>query len=152
MKTVKTVSVIGQANCDSDLCQVAEHVGKIVGNLGFALVTGGLTGIMLYASKGAKQAGGTTVGLLPGYAKSEANEFVDIVIPTGLGHARNVIVASSGDFIVSVGGSYGTMSEISIALKLGKDVLSYKSPIEHVFNFSDKDIFYSRLRGALEPT
>ncbi|HCW92829.1 MAG TPA: TIGR00725 family protein [Flexistipes sinusarabici] len=149
MKTVKTISVIGQARCDFDLADVAEKAGEIIGNFGFVLITGGLSGVMEFASKGAKKAGGTTVGILPGYDRNDANKYVDLAVPTGLNHARNVVVVSSGDFIVSIGGGYGTMSEISIAFKLGKDIISYHSPIDHQFNFSGKGAFFSHLKGTL---
>ncbi|MEC9491723.1 TIGR00725 family protein [Flexistipes sp.] len=147
---MKTISVIGQARCDFDLADVAEKAGEIIGNFGFVLVTGGLSGVMEFASKGAKKAGGTTVGILPGYDRNEANKYVDIAVPTGLNHARNVVVVSSGDFIVSIGGGSGTMSEISIAFKLGKDIISYHSPIEHQLNFSGVEAFFSHLKGTLE--
>ena len=147
---MKTVSVIGQARCDIDLAGVAEKAGGIIGYFGFVLVTGGLSGVMEFACKGAKKAGGTTVGILPGYDKNEANRYVDIAVPTGLNHARNVVVVSSGDFVVSIGGGFGTMSEISIASKLGKDIISYNSPIEHQLNFSGEEAFFSHLKGTLE--
>lgn len=147
---MKTVSVIGQARCDVDLADVAESAGEIIGYFGFVLVTGGLSGVMEFACKGAKKAGGTTVGILPGYDKNEANRYVDIAVPTGLNHARNVVVVSSGDFVVSIGGGFGTMSEISIASKLGKDIISYNSPIEHQLNFSGEEAFFSHLKGTLE--
>ena len=79
------------------------------------------------AARGAKEQGGLTIGILPDYNKNSANPFIDVVIPTGLGHARNIVVAASGDVIAALPGSHGTRSEISIALKLGKPVIGVKA-------------------------
>jgi uncharacterized protein (TIGR00725 family) len=86
------------------------------------LVCGGLGGVMEAACRGAREAGGTTVGLLPGTDRTEANEFVDVVIPTGLGEGRNALVVRAADALIAVGGGYGTLSEIALALKAGKRV------------------------------
>jgi uncharacterized protein (TIGR00725 family) len=86
------------------------------------LVCGGLGGVMQAACRGAKEAGGTTVGILPGHDRGEANEFVDVAIPTGLGEARNALVVRAADALIAVGGGYGTLSEIALALKAGKRV------------------------------
>jgi uncharacterized protein (TIGR00725 family) len=87
------------------------------------LICGGLGGVMEAACRGAKQTGGTTVGILPGDDRSAANPYVDIVIPTGLGEARNAIVVRSADALIAIGGAYGTLSEIAFALKAGKRVV-----------------------------
>ena len=87
------------------------------------LVCGGLGGTMEAACRGAKQAGGTTVGLLPGESRSDANPFVDVAIPTDLGEARNALVVRAADAVVAVGGGYGTLSEIALALRAGKRVV-----------------------------
>jgi uncharacterized protein (TIGR00725 family) len=87
------------------------------------LVCGGLGGVMEAACRGAKEAGGTTVGILPGTERSDANAYVDIAIPTGLGQARNAIVARAADALVAVGGGYGTLSEIALALRHDKRVV-----------------------------
>ncbi|KAA0258522.1 TIGR00725 family protein [Deferribacter autotrophicus] len=146
---MKSVSVIGTAKFDSHLCFVAETVGSILAKKGFAIISGGLGGIMEYAFKGAKKENGLTIGIIPSYNKSEANKYCDIVIPSGMGHARNILVVSSGDIVVSVGGEYGTTSEIAIALKLNKHVISYKSPINHENNFMDVDTFINKIKGLL---
>jgi uncharacterized protein (TIGR00725 family) len=86
------------------------------------LVCGGLGGVMEAACRGAKGGGGTTVGLLPGTDRGAANEFVDVAIPTGLGEARNALVVRAADALIAVGGGYGTLSEIALALKAGKRV------------------------------
>jgi uncharacterized protein (TIGR00725 family) len=98
-------------------------VGRLLAEHGAVLVCGGLGGTMEAACRGAKQAGGTTVGLLPGESRSDANRFVDVAIPTGLGEARNALVVRSADVVVAVGGGYGTLSEIALALKIGKRVV-----------------------------
>ncbi len=116
------ISVIGAGSCDKEIYAVAEAVGKLIAQKGAILVTGGLGGVMEGASKGAKEAGGITVGILPGLRKEDANPFVDVPIVTGLSHARNVLVVRSADAIIAVAGGYGTLSEIAIALKLGKPV------------------------------
>jgi uncharacterized protein (TIGR00725 family) len=117
------ISVIGAGSCSEDIYCIAEEVGRLIAVKGAILVTGGLGGVMEAASKGAREAGGTTVGILPGSSKEEANSYVAIPITTGLRHARNVIIARSGDAVIAVSGEYGTLSEIAIALKLGKPVI-----------------------------
>jgi uncharacterized protein (TIGR00725 family) len=90
---------------------------------GVVLVCGGLGGVMESACRGAKGAGGTTLGILPGTDRSAANEFVDVAVPTGLGEARNALVVRAADALIAVGGGYGTLSEIGFALKAGKRVV-----------------------------
>lgn len=87
------------------------------------LVCGGLEGVMEAACRGAKEAGGTTIGILPGTDRGAANPFVDVAVPTGLGEARNALVVRAADALVAVGGGYGTLSEIALALKAGKPVV-----------------------------
>lgn len=117
------ISVIGAGTCNRETYGIAEKVGRLVAQRNAVLVTGGLKGVMEAASRGAKEAGGTTVGILPGFSSEDANRFVDIPIITGLSHARNVIVVRSADAVIAVSGEYGTLSEIAIALKLGKPVV-----------------------------
>ncbi len=117
------ISVIGAGSCNKDIYDIAEQVGKLIAQKGATLITGGLGGVMEAASKGAQEAGGTTVGILPGFNSEEANRYVTIPIATGLSHARNIIIARSGDAVIAVSGEYGTLSEIAIALKLGKPVV-----------------------------
>ena len=90
---------------------------------GVVLVCGGLGGVMEAACRGAKEAGGTTVGILPGADRDEANSFVDVAIPTGMGEARNALVVRAADAVVAIGGDYGTLSEVALALKAGKPVV-----------------------------
>jgi uncharacterized protein (TIGR00725 family) len=98
-------------------------VGRLVAERGAVVVCGGLGGTMEAACRGAKQAGGTTVGILPGLDRSQANPFVDVALPTGLGEARNALVVRAADAVIAIGGGYGTLSEIALALKSGKRVI-----------------------------
>lgn len=116
------ISVIGGHKGDEEVLRIAEEVGKIIAEGGAVLVTGGLSGVMEAASRGAKQAGGIVVGIIPGEDKKEANDHVDIVIPTGMGYSRNTLVAGSSDIVVALAGEYGTLSEIALALNGGKQV------------------------------
>jgi uncharacterized protein (TIGR00725 family) len=102
---------------------VAESVGAALAASGAVLVCGGLGGVMAGACRGAKSAGGLTVGLLPGRLSSEANPWVDVVIPTGLAEARNALVVLSASAVIAVGGEYGTLSEIALALRSGIPVI-----------------------------
>jgi uncharacterized protein (TIGR00725 family) len=119
-----TVSVIGSHDATPKTAKLAREVGKMVAELGCVLVCGGLTGLMQEACRGAKSAGGLTIGILPGEEKSDANPFVDIALPTTLGYSRNVIVAASADVVIALPGSYGTESEICYALVYGRPVIN----------------------------
>jgi hypothetical protein len=101
----------------------AEEVGRLLAERGCTVVCGGLGEVMAAAARGAKSAGGTTIGVLPGTSRADANEWIDHVVVTGLGHARNAIVAASGDAVIAVGGAYGTMAEIGFARIFGRPVL-----------------------------
>jgi uncharacterized protein (TIGR00725 family) len=148
--TKKFIAVIGGSQCSKKEAQMGEEVGRELARRGAVLVCGGLGGIMRAACKGASSAGGTTVGILPGESRQSANPYVQIPVVTGLGEARNVIVVKSAQAVIAVGGSYGTLSEISHALKndlpvIGlntwsisrngrqdKSIIPAKSPIEAV--------------------
>ncbi len=117
------IGVIGAGDPDPGLEATAERVGALVAASGCALVTGGLGGVMRAASKGARDAGGTTVGILPGTDPASANEFVDVALPTGLGEMRNLLVVRASTVLIAVGGGLGTLSEIALALKSGKTVI-----------------------------
>ncbi len=105
---------------------MAEDVGALLAQLGIVVVTGGRGGAMEAACRGARRAGGTAVGILPGENAAEANGWCDVVVPTGLGHARNVVNVLAGDFLVSLGASAGTLSEICLAWIHGKTVLTLR--------------------------
>ncbi|HEY7454300.1 MAG TPA: TIGR00725 family protein [Thermoleophilaceae bacterium] len=101
----------------------AEEVGRLLGQRGATLVCGGLGGVMEAACRGAKETGGSTVGILPGDHRAAANEFVDVAIATGLGEGRNLLVVRSAEAVIAIGGAYGTLSEIALALRAGKRVV-----------------------------
>ncbi len=116
---MKQISVIGSG---SEWEAQAERVGRLLAEHGCTVVTGGGGEVMAAATRGAKQAGGQTIGILPGDSPGEANEWVDFSVATGIGHARNLAVAASGDAVIAVGGSWGTISEIAFARRLGRPV------------------------------
>jgi uncharacterized protein (TIGR00725 family) len=117
------VAVVGPSEADTGQAQVAEQVGSLLGQRGAVLVCGGLGGAMEAACRGARSTGGTTVGVLPGIDRRAANPHVDIALATGLGEARNAVVARSADVLIAVGGAYGTLSEIALALRAGTPVV-----------------------------
>jgi uncharacterized protein (TIGR00725 family) len=117
------VAVVGAGIADPATFKTAEEVGRLLAELGAIVVCGGSTGVMEGACKGAKEAGGTTVGILPGFARSEANDYVDIAIPTGMGEMRNALVVRAADVVIAVEGEYGTLSEMALALKTGTPVV-----------------------------
>jgi uncharacterized protein (TIGR00725 family) len=117
------ISVIGSSEASPEAVRLAEEVGRELAKRGVTLVTGGLTGVMEAACRGAKEAWGTTVGILPGYDPKEANKYVDIPVCTGIGYARNVIVVRSGRAAIAVNGAFGTLSEIAYALGEGIPVI-----------------------------
>jgi len=114
------VSVIGSGKENEAR---AEEVGRLLAGRGCTVVTGGLGEVMAAASRGAKSAGGTTIGVLPGERLAEANEWVDYAVATGIGHARNLAVVASGQAVIAVGGSWGTLAEIAFARRLGRPVV-----------------------------
>lgn len=124
MRTQKiTISVIGGHEVSSYVEHIAHEIGKVVAKVGAILVCGGLSGVMEAASRGAKEAGGLTIGLLPGKNKGDANPYIDIALPTSLGFARNTVVACSADIIIALPGSHGTNSEICYGLVFDRPVI-----------------------------
>src|SRR3954447_14160252 len=121
------VAVVGAGDAAPDELAVAERVGRGLAEAGALLVCGGLGGVMEAACRGAKAAGGTTLGILPGTDRTQANAFVDVAVATGLGEARNALVARAADALVAVAGEYGTLSEIALALKTGKPVVGLRT-------------------------
>ena len=117
------IAVIGGARPTPEEAAIAEAVGRAVAESGATLICGGLGGVMEAACRGAKSAGGLTVGILPGTDPGEANPYVDIPIVTGLRCARNVIIARTAQAVIAVGGSYGTLSEMAYAINFGKPVV-----------------------------
>ena len=114
------VSVIGSG---AEHEQRAEEVGRLLAERGYTVVTGGRGEVMAAAARGAKAAGGTTIGILPGTSRADENEWIDHVVVTGVGHARNLAVVASGDAVIAVGGQWGTLSEIAFASLLGRPVV-----------------------------
>jgi uncharacterized protein (TIGR00725 family) len=102
----------------------AEEVGRLLAERGCTVVTGGLGEVMAAAHRGAKSGRGTTLAVLPGESRDAANPWADHVVVTGIGHARNLAVAASGDAVIAVGGSYGTIAEMALALRLGRRVVA----------------------------
>jgi uncharacterized protein (TIGR00725 family) len=125
------VAVIGDGDPQGPdahrLLEWAEEIGHELALAGATVVTGGLGGVMRAASRGAIGAGGVTIGILPGADPSEANEFVSIPIATGLGVMRNLVVVTSSDVVIAVGGRHGTLSEIGLALRMGRHVVALSS-------------------------
>ena len=136
------IAIIGAGKCSKKLYDIAAEIGRYVAENGGVVLCGGLGGIMEGAARGAKEAGGTTIGIIPSENKADANQFIDHVIPTGFGQARNVLVVRAADAIVALPGKFGTLSEMAFALvsgkpiisvqawKLGEEILQVEDPIE----------------------
>lgn len=123
MAAAPYVAVVGAGGTvAAELLALAEAVGGELARRGAVVVTGGLGGVMEAVCRGARAAGGTTLGILPGTDRAEANAFVDVAVTTGMGELRNGLVVRCADALVAVGGEYGTLSEIALALKAGKPV------------------------------
>jgi uncharacterized protein (TIGR00725 family) len=121
------VAVLGPGDAATDLVRLAEAVGFELARRGAVVVCGGLDGCMAGAARGVRRAGGTCLGILPGYDPEGANPDVDLPIPTGLGEARNAIVVAGSEAAIAVGGGPGTLSEIALALKLGRPVVGLRT-------------------------
>lgn len=121
------VAVVGPGDASPAEIESAELIGRGIAQRGDVLVCGGLGGVMAAACRGAAQAGGTTVGLLPGADRRAGNEWLTVAIPTGLGELRNGLVVRAADVVVAVGGAYGTLSEIALALKAGLPVIGLRT-------------------------
>ncbi len=135
MAMPRPIAVIGQSECPPDMARTAEEVGYLIARAGRALVCGGMGGVMEAAAKGAKRAGGLTIGILPGESAQEANPYIDVAIVTGMQDARNVIVVMSASSVIAVGGQFGTLSEIAFALKNKIPVVgigTWELPGEHM--------------------
>jgi hypothetical protein len=116
------VAVIGASQATAADLEDAGEVGRLLGEAGAVVVCGGRGGVMAAVSRGAAQAGGLVVGMLPGDGREDANEWVTVAIPTGLGELRNGLIIRSADAVIAVGGAYGTLSEIALALQAGLSV------------------------------
>ena len=118
------IGVIGAGSCSSAIAELAYGVGREIARHNGVLVCGGLGGVMEAAARGAKKEGGCTVGILPGPHISEANAYIDMPIATNMSHARNAIIVRTAEVLIAVAGSYGTLSEMALALKIGKGVVA----------------------------
>jgi uncharacterized protein (TIGR00725 family) len=145
----RQVSVIGSG---AEHEEAAEEVGRLLAERGFVVVTGGLGEVMAAAHRGAKSAGGTTIAIVPGESRTEANPWADHVVVTGIGHARNLAVAASGDGVIAVGGSWGTLAEIAFAMRLGRPVVVLRGPaVEGVPRAESPAAAVDAVLGALAP-
>ncbi len=131
MNSAKYVGVIGAGECTDSTYRTAQNLGFEIGKRDWILVCGGLGGVMEAAAKGCTEAGGMTLGILPGLKRDSANPYIRIALPTGLGEGRNLLVVRISDILVSISGGYGTLSEMALALKAGKPVIGLKT-WEHI--------------------
>ena len=123
----RLVAVCGESDPQTSLADVAFDVGRGVAERGAVLLCGGMTGVMEHAARGARSAGGITVGLLPTEDVADANEHIEIAIATGLGHARNAVLALTADGVIAIGGGLGTLSEIALALRNRRPAVGIKT-------------------------
>ena len=118
------VAVCGAGVASDEEARWAEEVGRLLARASAVVVCGGLGGVMEAAARGAAESGGTVIGILPGYAHRDANRWVTVALPTGLGYARNVLVAAAGDALIALPGQHGTLSEVALARVLGRPVVT----------------------------
>jgi hypothetical protein len=121
------VAVVGSGTATGDLYDLAREVGRLVAERGGVVVCGGLSGMMEAAARGATEVGGTAIGILPDENRGRANAYLSYSVATGAGQARNLAVVCSGDVVIAVGGEYGTLSEMGLALKIGRPVVALRS-------------------------
>jgi uncharacterized protein (TIGR00725 family) len=121
------VGVIGAGRCDAATAALAEEVGREIALRGGILICGGRGGVMEAAARGAQAAGGLVVGILPGTSRREGNPYLTVALPTGLGDARNAVIACAADVLIAVAGGFGTLSEIGLALKMGRPVVGLRT-------------------------
>ena len=147
----RLISVIGAGVAEPEVLELARRVGENIARAGWGLVCGGMGGVMQAACRGAAEAGGLTVGILPGTDASVANPFVRVAVPTGLGQGRNYLVVLAGAGAVAVSGRAGTLSEIGHALKLGRPVVGLKSwDLPGVAKAETPDEAVEKLLGLLD--
>ncbi len=127
------VGVIGAGECGVEVMALAREVGRLVGRSGFGVVNGGLGGVMEASAEGCREEGGLTLGILPGLDARDANPYIEVAVPTGLGEMRNLLVVRASGVLIAVGGALGTLSEMALGLKAGKTVISLGS-----WDFSDE--------------
>lgn len=149
------IAVIGDSQPSAQVADWAEEVGRLIAQHDAVVVCGGLGGVMAAAARGAAQNNGTSVGILPTYAAATAAPGISIAIPSGLGHARNMLVVASGDAVIALSGATGTLSEIALALTLGKTVIAIRA-WSHIHGVSvvqtPQEAVQQALRAAQEKT
>lgn len=121
------IGVIGGSSATAEEVALAEEVGRALAENGAVLICGGRGGVMESACRGAQEAGGLTIGILPGPDRSEANPYVALAIPTGIGYARNAIITRSAEAVIAIAGSFGTLSEIAFSLDFGTPVVGLRT-------------------------
>lgn len=149
MERPRHIGVIGAGECSDKTYQLARNLGSEIGKRGWILVCGGLGGVMEAAARGCAEAGGMTVGILPGLDKASANLYIKIPLATGLGEGRNLLVVRASDVLISVAGGYGTLSEIALALKVNKPVIGLETweNIQGVQYVSDPEEAIQKISG-----
>jgi hypothetical protein len=143
------VSVVGGQQCSPEIYSEAVEIGRRIARLPAVLVTGGLGGVMEAASRGAREAGGITIGIVPSENRADGNPYIEHAIVTGIGQARNALVVLNGDLVVAIDGRHGTLSEIAMAVKYGKPVFGYKSWDIDIPSFDDVDMLFRAIREQL---
>jgi hypothetical protein len=118
------IAVSGGGACSPRTAAVARALGRELARAGATVVCGGRGGVMAAVARGAAERGGTVIGLLAGYERAEGNRWLTVAVPTGLGHARNVLVAAAGDALIALPGRHGTLSEVALARVLGRPVVT----------------------------
>jgi uncharacterized protein (TIGR00725 family) len=145
------VAVIGPGEATDDELASAEAVGRQLAERGAMVISGGLGGVMAAAARGATEAGGTAVGILPGADRNAGNRWLTVALPTGLGELRNGLVVRAADAVIAIGGAYGTLSEVALALKTGTPVIGLHTweidGIEHV-DAAEQAVEHALLRAA----
>ena len=146
----RVIGVIGGGDASAAQITEAAEIGRLIAQRGWLLVCGGLGGVMEAAARGAHEAGGVTVGLLPGNHRDSANQFITVPIATGLGEGRNLLIVRTSDLLIAIGGEYGTLSEIALALKTGKPVIGLDTwDIPGVIRASSPEDALAKAEGLL---
>ena len=144
------IGVIGGSSVSDEVYKLAEEVGKEIARAGAILVCGGLGGVMVAACKGAKEEGGFTIGILPTRDKENANPYVDIAIPTGLGEGRNMLVVLNSDGIIAIDGAYGTLTEIAYALLYKKPIVGLNTWKISLNGYREEVVSYTEPKEAIK--
>ncbi|NPA80975.1 MAG: TIGR00725 family protein [Thermotogae bacterium] len=147
---MRQVAVIGSSEASDMEYEIAYRLGRLIARMGWVVISGGRTGVMEAVSRGSREEGGIAVGILTTYTGEDGNPYLDIRINTGMGWNRNPLVVASGEFVVAVGGRYGTLTEIGYALVLGRTVIGFRThSVEGVENYSDPEEFLRRVEEEL---